>query len=398
MLPSDQNASGRSFGEEERKALAEVLAAGTLISTKGSVVKELESEFAAWLGVRHAVACSSGTAAVHTALAALDLEPGDEVITTPITDMGALTPILYQGLIPVFADVDPSTGLLDPASVEDRIGPRTRAVIATHLFGHPGSAEPLARVAADRGLALIEDCAQAYGASTRGRKVGTFGALACFSLQQGKHITCGEGGLVVTGDDRLARRCRLFVNKAWPYGEPDPDHEFLAPNYRMTELQGAVALAQLRKLDRLLDARTETAEAFCRSARNLRGVAAPVLGPEDRHAYWRIPLTVSGDATRRSLKEVARDLQRAGIAASAGYTGRPAFACRLFREQATFGRSRYPFTLARPEAVDYRPERFPGTMEFIRRVLVIGWNERMDHEDTRYVLERLEEALGQGGR
>src|SRR5262245_47638183 len=202
-LPSDQDASGRTLGAEELALLAEVIGSGTLTSTKGRFVREFEERFEALTGVCSAVACASGTAAIHTALAALDLEPGDEVITSPITDMGALAPLLYQGLIPVFADVDPRTCNLTARTIEERLSERTRAVIITHLFGNPCDMGAILELATTRRLPVIEDCAQAFLARYDGRRVGTFGAIGCFSLQQGKHITTGEGGLVVTNDEAL---------------------------------------------------------------------------------------------------------------------------------------------------------------------------------------------------
>ena len=225
-----------------------MIESGTLTSTKGPACATLEQRFAELLGAKHVIACSSGTAAVHCAIAAIDPEPGDEIVTTPITDMGAITPILYQGAIPVFADVDPLTCNVTAETIAARLSDRTKAIIVTHLFGNPCDMGPIIELARARGIPVIEDCAQAYLAREGGKLVGTHGAIGCFSLQQGKHITTGEGGLCVTNDADLARRMRLFVNKAWGYGDPNPDHYFLALNYRMTELQGAVALAQLDKL------------------------------------------------------------------------------------------------------------------------------------------------------
>ncbi|MCA8952436.1 MAG: DegT/DnrJ/EryC1/StrS family aminotransferase, partial [Planctomycetes bacterium] len=254
-LPSDGDHSGRTLGEDELAALRAVIASGTLNSTRGSQVAAFERAFAAWLGAPHAIACASGSAAMHCCISALELRAGDEVITTPVTDMGALTPILYEGGVPVFADVDRHTLNVTAATIRAQLTDRTRAIVVTHLFGLPAELDAILALAEERGLPVIEDCAQAYGATFRDRKVGTFGSLAAWSLQQGKHITTGEGGIVTTADDRLARRVFLAVNKAWGYGDPEPDHYFPALNYRLTELQGAVANAQLGKLDGVVAAR-----------------------------------------------------------------------------------------------------------------------------------------------
>ena len=240
-LPSDQVAEGRTLGAEELANLKTVIESGTLTSTKGQFVKKLEADFASLMGAKHCHASASGSAALHTAYAAIDPEPGDEFITTSITDMGALTPIIYQGAIPVFADVDFRSCNVTAETIEARISERTKAIIVTHLFGNPCDMGPIMDLARSKNIPVIEDCAQAFEATYHGKKVGVLGDIGCFSMQQGKHITTGEGGLCVTNNDELARRMFLFINKAWGYGDAKPDHYFLAPNYRMNELTGAVA-------------------------------------------------------------------------------------------------------------------------------------------------------------
>ncbi len=377
-LPNDQDATGRSLGADELGRLADVITSGTLTSTKGVQVPELEERFAALLGARSATACSSGTAAVHAAIAAIDPEPGDEIVTTAITDMGALAPILYQGAIPVFADVDPRTGNVTAASVADRLSERTVGVVATHLFGNPCDVEAIRRVADDRGIPVIEDCAQAFLARRAGRLVGRIGSIGCFSSQQGKHITTGEGGIVISDDPGFARRVRLFVNKAWPYGEENPDHEFLALNSRMTELQGAVANAQLDKLEAGVAQRVAMADLLTRDLDGTPGVTPPVVRDDDVMTYWRFPLLVDGGVVPGGPRALAAELRLGGIASAPRYIQKPAFACAVMRDQRTFGDSRWPFTLARPEAVDYRSEWFTGTHAFLDNVLVLPWNERYE--------------------
>jgi dTDP-4-amino-4,6-dideoxygalactose transaminase len=388
-LPSDQDASGRTLGEEEIEALHEVILSGTLTSTKGDQVSRFESAFARLLGSSHGVACATGSAAVHVAVAALDPEPGDEVVTTPITDMGALSTLLYQGAIPAFADVDPMTGNVTAASIEAALSERTRAIVVTHLFGNPCDMAPIEALASSRGLPIIEDSAQALLATDHGRNVGTIGALGAFSLQQGKHITTGEGGIVLTDDEQLARRARVFVNKAWPYGEPAPDHEFLALNYRWTELHGAVANAQLPKLPGIVASRRETAAALTErlTEAELKGVALPTSHPDAVDSFWKYCLYVDPDLVPGGTVAFGARLKERGIASAPRYVAKPAFACRVFREQRTFGDSRWPFTVARPEALDYRPERFPGVNRFLDTVLVLPWNERYEQRHVDYIAD-----------
>ena len=392
-LPSDQDASGRSFGPEELDALREVLDSGTLTATKGEFTKRLEASLADMLGVEHVVACASGSAAVHVAVAGLDLEPGDEVVTTSITDMGALTPILYQGAIPVFADVDPDTMNVTAATIEAALSERTRAVIVTHLFGNPCQMDEILALSAAKGIPVIEDSAQAYHAQSKGRPVGTMGSIGCFSSQQGKHITSGEGGFVVTSDPALARRMRVYVNKAWPYGEPNPDHEFLALNYRITELQSAVLFASMKKLDANVKARITAADRLAEQLDGLPGVGTPVVAPDDVHCYWRFCLRIDPEVVPGGPGAVAQALKFYDIAAAPRYIQKPAFRCKVIADQVTFGASRWPWTLARPAAVDYAPERFPGTFAGLEQALVLPWNERLTDDHVDYLASSTTEAV-----
>lgn len=384
-LPSDQDASGRSFGAEETAALDAVLASGTMTSTKGAYVRFLERDFARRLGVRYAYACASGSAAIHTAIAALDLEPGDEVITTPITDMGALTPILYQAAIPVFADVDPKTYNVTAQSIERVISDRTKAIVVTHLFGNPAEMDEILALAAARGVPVIEDAAQALGATYDGRPAGSFGRIGCFSLQQGKHITCGEGGLVVTDDEALARRMYLFINKGWGYGDPDPDHYFLALNYRLSELQGAVAFAQLQKLDDHVMIRRERARQLTDALNGVPGIEPPRCSDRVEHSYWKYAIRIDPAIYPGGPAAFAAALKDANISTVPRYIQKPAFTCRVFQARRTFGNSEFPFTLARPGALDYRLESFPGATEALAHVLVLPINERYTYEHVVYV-------------
>ncbi len=391
-LPSDQDATGRTLGDEEIDALVEAIRSGTLTSTKGQMVKRLEMGFASLMGVPHCHACSAGTAALHTGFAALDLEPGDEVITTPITDMGALTPLLYQGLIPVFADVDPKTYNLTAETIAARLSERTKAIVVTHLFGNPCDMASIMSLARSRKLPVIEDCAQSFLARFDDRLVGTFGTIGCFSLQQGKHITTGEGGLVITSDPALARRMYLFVNKAWGYGDPQPDHYFCALNYRMTELQGAVASAQLAKLEDIVRKRQELAERLTEHLANLPGIETPWVDERAEHTWWKYCVRVDGAVIKGGSPALGKLLTERGIASAPRYIQKPAFQCAVFRDQRTFGTSRWPFTLARPEAVDYTPERFPGTFAGLEGVLVLPWNECYTDDHVDYIATTLRDC------
>lgn len=210
QLPSDQNSTGRTLGAEELELLRKVIDSGTLTSTKGQFVKQLEAEFARKLGSKCAYTCSSGTAAIHCAVAAINPEPGDEIITTSITDMGGLTPIILSGAIPVFADVDPETYNVTARSIEAVISEKTKAIVVTHLFGNPCDMAANTELSKKHNIPIIEDCAQAFLTTYRNENMGTLGDIGCFSLQQGMHITTGEGGIVTIDNEEFARH--MFVH------------------------------------------------------------------------------------------------------------------------------------------------------------------------------------------
>jgi perosamine synthetase len=394
-LPSDQDISGRTLGAEEIELVAAAIRSGTLTSTKGSFVKALENRFADLLGVKYAYACSSGSGAVHCAIAAIDPEPGDEIITTSITDMGALTPILYQGAIPVFADVDSNTWNVTAATIAKCITDRTKAIIVTHLFGNPCDMTEIMALADRHGIPVIEDCAQSFLATHHGRSMGTLGAVGCFSLQQGKHITTGEGGLVTTNDDALARRIFLFINKAFGYGDPQPDHYFIALNGRMNELTGAVALAQLGKLPEIVANRQAAAAKMTAKLQGLAGIQVPQINTGNTHVYWKYCLRVDSSVITEGAVGLAKRLKEKGIFSAPRYIQKPAFQCQIFSEQRTFGNSRWPFTLARPEAVDYTPANFPGTFAGLEWVLVLPWNESYTDAHIDYIATAIHESVNQ---
>src|SRR2546425_2945553 len=394
-LPSDQDASGRTLGEEELVLLAKAIHSGTLTSTKGRFVPTLEQQFAGMLGVKHVYACSSGTSAIHTAIAAINPDPGDEIITSPITDMGALTPILYQGALPVFADVDPRTYNVTAQTIAPCLSERTRAIVVTHLFGNPCDMGDIMALAQSRHLPVIEDCAQAFLARYDGDFVGTIGTIGCFSLQQGKHITTGEGGLVSTNDDALARRMFLFINKAWGYGDVQPDHYFLALNARLSELQGAVAVAQLPKLGAVVESRISTAEQLTERLQGVPGIETPCINPRSVPVYWKYCLRVDARVVSGGVVELARLLRDKGISSAPRYIQKPAFMCEVFQQQRTFGNSHYPFTLARAEAVNYDRDRFPGTFAALDSVLVLPWNERYTEMHVDYIARSIRQAVAQ---
>jgi dTDP-4-amino-4,6-dideoxygalactose transaminase len=391
-LPGFLNAAGRTFGEEEEALVLEALRSGCLSRNGGTMVKRLEAEFAAMLGVPHAVACSSGTASVHLAIAALDLEPGDEVIVPPITDIGSIVPILWQNAMPVFADVDPCTMVLDPSDVEEKVSGRTRAIMAVHLAGQPCDMRALRNLADRHNLKLIEDCSQAYWAEFENRLVGTIGDIACFSLQQTKHITCGEGGLVVTANDALARRALLFSDKAWPRDANTLGScrfLFLAQNYRMSELQGAVALAQLGKLRDAVARRRTRAEELTAMLSTVSSVSAPFVPANTRHSWWLYMLRA------RNAKEFGAALLAEGVPAWVQYIVDPLYCSPLFTEPRTYGTSGYPLSeFARQK---YGHGLCPNAEKALQDVIAIHWNENYTADHVAQIAAAIRKAADHAG-
>ncbi|HEU4759050.1 MAG TPA: DegT/DnrJ/EryC1/StrS family aminotransferase, partial [Dehalococcoidia bacterium] len=307
--------------DDDVTAVAEVLRSGRLTQLTGGTVAAFEEAFAAWHGVRHCVATSSGTTAIHVALAALDIGPGDEVIVPAHTFIASATPVLHQRATPVFADVDPQTYCLSPQSVAERITGRTKAIVAVHLNGHPADLDPLLALAQPRGIAVVEDAAQAHGALYKGRKVGTIGRLGCFSFWEDKIMTTGgEGGAVIKGDDALAERLRRLRHhgEGPSPGERQHFHLELGYNYRMTAMQAATGLVQLRRLDEYLEARRRNAAYLSERLGELDRIEPPFVAPYAVHSYYKYICRLHPESGI-SIAEFVRAVAAEGVPISRRY-------------------------------------------------------------------------------
>lgn len=333
------------YGNEELLELKEALEQGTLFYAYGKKVRQLEEEFAAKNGVRFAVTTTSGTASLHAALIAAGISPGDEVITAPITDMGSVIPILFQGAIPVFADVHPYTYEMTPEAVEAVVTPRTRAVLAVHLWGNACDLNGLRAVCDRHNLILIEDCAQAFGCLYDGKPVGAFGHVGCFSFNEFKHISCGDGGIVITNDEATAARLRLATDKCYnrASGATMRNPLFLANNYRMTELQGAVARAQLRKLDSIVARRRAWTGALLERLQGLPGLCLPESTPGCDPSYWFCLMRVAPEVLHADADRFAGALAAEGLPASAHYIRQCVYEYPVFTEHRAFERGTAPY-------------------------------------------------------
>ena len=250
------------IGDAEKRAVLDVLDSGMLV--QGPRVAELEAQWARVCGTRHAIAIVNGTAALHVAMLAHGIGPGDEVITTPFTFIASVNSILYVGAKPVFVDIDPDTFNLDVSQIEAAVTPHTKAVLPVHLYGRPADMEPILALAARHGLKIIEDAAQAIGAHYKGRPVGSFGT-ACFSLYATKNVMSAEGGMITTDDDEIARLCRLLRQHG---SERRYYHDMLGFNFRLSDLHAAIGLAQLGRLKDLTTRRQANARTLTQGINN----------------------------------------------------------------------------------------------------------------------------------
>jgi dTDP-4-amino-4,6-dideoxygalactose transaminase len=293
------------LGQEEVDAVVAVLQSGNLV--QGKVVARFERQFAEILGARHAVAVSSGTAALHLALLASGVGPGDEVITSPFTFIASANAVLYTGARPIFVDICPDTFNLDPSLIEESITPRTKAVLPVHLYGNPADMLEIERIAKKHGLAIVEDAAQAHGAAIDGRKVGTFG-LGCFSFYATKNVTTAEGGMITTDDDRIADQLQMLRS----HGQSQRyHHDILGYNYRLTDVQAAIGLVQLTRLDEFTRARISNAQYL---DRRLRGAITPRVREGYRHVYHQYTVRIPD-----GRDEVASRLADAGVGTGVHY-------------------------------------------------------------------------------
>jgi dTDP-4-amino-4,6-dideoxygalactose transaminase len=335
--------TGRRFGQRELDCLREALEQNTLFYHHGQMTRRMLARFAEYVGVEYAVGCSSGTAALHVALLAAGIRLGDEVITCANTDVGTVCGVLYQNAVPVFADVYPYSYLLDPAEVEQKITPRTRAIIAVHLTGNPCEMDRFCELERRHNLVLIEDCAQAYGCRYKDKMVGSMAPLGCFSLNEYKHINCGDGGVVVTNDRGLYEAAYNFADKCYNrLGGMERRVWQLAPNYRITELQSAVALAQLEKVEPITARRHELGDRFNAGIAGLAGVHPHAITPGGYATYWFTGFTVEADAAGVSPQQFADALRAEGIgSARLGYFS--LLEHDLFRKRNAYGGSHFPF-------------------------------------------------------
>lgn len=297
------------IGERERAYVRDCLESNW-ISAGGKYTRAFEATFSRYCGATHGIACVNGTAAIHLALSALGVGPGDEVIVPSFTLIVAATTAALTGARAVLVDVDPATWCLDPARLEAAITPRTKAILPVHMYGHPCDMDPILSIANRHGIAVIEDAAEAHGAEYKGRRVGAIGHIGCFSFYSNKLVTTGEGGMVVTNDAALAARVRLLANQA--FEEPRFVHRFMGFNYRLSDLLAAIGLGQCEEIEDKVRRKRELATWYTELLQAEGDLTLPTEAPWARSVYWMYGVVVE-EGFGASRDGVMRRLLREGI-------------------------------------------------------------------------------------
>lgn len=281
------------FTNVEKEYVNDAISRGEISGFSGGYIPRFEKVFAAFCGTRDAVTVSSGTTALHLALATLKIGPGHEVIAQSFTNMATFFAILYQGAMPVAVDSEPETFNIDPALIEAKITPKTKAIIVVHIYGHPVDMDPVMKIAKKHNLFVIEDAAEAHGAEYKGRKVGSIGDIGCFSFYANKIVTTGEGGMLTMNDPALAERARSL--KALAFGKENKfQHSDIGFNYRMTNLQAAVGAAQMTHIDDILQRKRTMAAYYNKELAGIPGLMLPVEKSYAKNVYWMFLINLTG--------------------------------------------------------------------------------------------------------
>ncbi len=332
------------------------------ISSSGRFVHDFEAAFAAAVGCRHGVACANGTVALHLALASLGIGPGDEVIIPTFTMIATANAVTYTGARPVLVDAEPQSWNIDAAAIAAKVTPRTRAIFVVHTYGHPAEMDAISAIARDRRLLVLEDAAEAHGGRYRGQPVGSLGYAACFSFYGNKIVSTGEGGMVTTDDGEFARLARRLRDHAFS-DDRHFWHRYLGFNYRMTNLQAAVGLAQTERLDALVDRRRDNARRYRAALAGIEGLTLPPERDDVTNVFWMFALLVE-DGFGCSRDELRRRLGRRGI------------------ETRTFF---VPIHLQPIYFRTFRGETFPVAEELCRKGLYLPSGPTLTDDDIAYI-------------
>ncbi|MBN2421486.1 DegT/DnrJ/EryC1/StrS family aminotransferase [Candidatus Woesearchaeota archaeon] len=281
------------------------------ISSSGKYIVDFENAFAKFCGVKHAVACSNGTTAIHLAVEALGIKEGDEVIMPTFTMIATANAVIYAGAKPVLVDSEKETWNMDISKIEEKITPRTKAIMVMHTYGHPVDMDEINKIAKKHNLFVIEDAAESHGAEYKGKRTGGLSDVACFSFFANKIITTGEGGMVVTNDDKIAEKAKLLRNHA--FGIPRFIHTELGFNYRLTNMQAAIGLAQVERADYLINKRIQNAKLYTSLLKDVPGISSQPQKEWAKNVYWMYGILVDKNKFGMSKDELMKALMEKGV-------------------------------------------------------------------------------------
>lgn len=369
-----------TLGEEEKAAVVKVMESGNLSSFLGRAgeqflggpkIKEIEILFAGKFGAKYGISVNSATTALHTALAACEVGPGDEVLVTPYTMTATASAILMNNAVPVFVDICSDTYNLNPQEIEKWLTPQTKAIIVTNLFGLPANLPEIIKIAKQHGLYVIEDNAQSPGAAINGKLAGTFGDLGVFSLNYHKVIHSGEGGIILTDSDKLAYRCQLIRN----HGEVivdeqnDDDTVVLGSNYRMTELHAAIGIEQLKKLDGFLIRRRALANQLTRGLKHFSGLEGVTVPEGYEHSYYVYPIQFNQDMWTIKRAVFAAAMKAEGFPLGEGYV-KPIYLMKIYQHKRVYNQTQYPFSFLDKPVQGYQKGICPAAEKMYNEKLI----------------------------
>ena len=300
------------FGGDELPFVTDAVSSGEISGNYGKYISLFENSFAKYCGVSHGISTNNGTTALHVAIAALGVGPGDEVLVQTLTNMATAFSVSYTGAKPIAIDIERDTWNINPRLLEEKITSKTKAIVVVHLFGHPVDMDPVMEIARKHKLFVVEDCAQAHGAEYKGRRVGSFGDLACFSFYANKIITTGEGGMVVTNSDELADKVRALHSLSYGRGSNKFMHEAVGFNYRMSNVIAALGCAQLVNIDKVIQMKREMASFYTCFLAGIPTLQLPIEKDYAKNVYWMYQVVLIGDARGRR-EEIMSSLKEKGI-------------------------------------------------------------------------------------
>jgi len=379
------------IGQEERDTVMALFdrvmsGGGAFDRYGGQEVDAYEREFAAFCGTAFATATSSGTAAIHAAVAALRLEPGDEIVSAPITDPGAISPVLMQNCIPTFADTDPETFDMTAEGIERVLTDRTRAVVVGHIAGEPADMDPIMDLANARGLVVIEDASQAHAAEYRGRRVGSIGHMGAFSTMSGKHHTTGgQGGIVTTNDEEMYWNAKRFADRGKPFGSDAGENLFMGLNYRMTELEACIGRVQLGKLPAIAGSRGRFVDRLGEGIAGCRAVRLGKIVDGATPTYWFGRLRLDESALTVDKARFVQALSAEGVPCAATYVT-VMYKQKWIADRQAYGQSGHPWTASYGREVDYT-DCCPNAERALATHMSLHWHENLTDDDADRVAE-----------